>query len=162
MISLGFLLLCFLSLVALFALQFPECSTALSGSCLLFREDCSLRKPASSLGIVPKTQSRERRPLKWISLKEFVLLLQQNPRDFIVIDLGTEASLFTFPVPDVFVLTVAPSELLEMLERLPSDRSVVFYGRFAFGIARIQMSSPIEGSAPLYFLKDSLDRLEVA
>jgi len=101
------------------------------------------------------------RLMRWISIGEFMKVLTSH-RDLIVIDLRAEACRNPFPVPDVFVLPVAPSELGWILECLPDDRSVAFCGASNLSIFMIETSPCMAGSAPFYILEGAFDLEEVA
>lgn len=105
---------------------------------------------------------RSRRPIIRISLEELRHLLQQDPDNFLVLDLRMSAQLPSLPDADALVLTVSPSELTEILVWLPPNRSVVFYGECSRWAAQIIASPSIQGTAPFYFLDDNFSYMEVA
>jgi hypothetical protein len=99
--------------------------------------------------------------MKRISMGEFREVLTKCV-DLIVIDLRTDASWDPFPIPTAFVLPVTPNELISVLDWLPPDRSVAFYGSSDSCISVIEKSSIMRGSAPLYVLGDDFDDAEIA
>jgi hypothetical protein len=101
---------------------------------------------------------KQTRPTKWISVDVFRTLLGDESNHPVVIDLRPESQWTPFPIPDVFVLRLAPQDLIDVLAWLPPDRSVVFYGASNFSIFLIEISGCMEGSAPLYFLEGDLCR----
>jgi hypothetical protein len=101
--------------------------------------------------------------MEWLTFEEFRRLLEQDLDDLVVLDLRLDARRVQFPIAEAFVLPVSPNELMEILVWLPSNRSVVLYGADALCISSIEMSPSMDGgSAPLYFLDDSISRLESA
>ena len=100
--------------------------------------------------------------LKWISAREFVPLLAKFS-DLLLIDLREDAQSTPFPVSiALFVFPVKLHELVEVLEQVPTDRVVVFYGVSDLSMSMIVASSRMRGSVPLYVLDDDLDCLEAA
>jgi hypothetical protein len=99
--------------------------------------------------------------VKWITFNEFMMILTECS-DLIVVDLRPEASRVPFPVSTGSVLPVSPNELDTVLEMLPADRSVAFYGATNLCIFLIETSPCMEGSAPLYLLEGDLRLAEVA
>jgi hypothetical protein len=79
-----------------------------------------------------------------------------------VIDLRPGQQRDSFPVLGDDISCVQPNELPDVLEWLPSNKSVVFCGASELCITMIQTSPCIYGSAPLYVLEDSYPRREVA
>ncbi len=148
--------------IALTSLLYHAWRISRSGRLPLLSEILSISELSPPLRIAPKPAERQKRPTKWISFEEFKVLLDKNPRDFIVIDLRSDAPWSPFPVAGVFVPAVTLNELMETLEWLPSDRSAVFYDISDLGISRIQTSASMEGSVPFYFLDGGLSHLEAA
>lgn len=103
----------------------------------------------------------ENRIMRWISTSEFIRMLS-NSSDLIVIDLRPNSEWSPFPVPNAFVLPVSLKELDLVLERLPADKSAVFYGASNLCIFMIETCRCMEGSAPLYILEGDLNLAEVA
>lgn len=97
---------------------------------------------------------RQQRPVRWISCEELRKILQENSHDLIVLDLRAETQGTPFPLPEVFVLSIRPDELLEILDWMPSRQCVVFYGIRDPWISAIEKSSSMAGAAPFYFLDD--------
>lgn len=98
--------------------------------------------------------------LIWISLHEFRKLLETF-HDLIVIDLrdGRDAA----PVPAAeFVLSVKSHELVEVLEAVPADRVVVFYGVSDLSLLLIETSPFMRRAAPAYVLDETIAFMEVA
>jgi hypothetical protein len=100
---------------------------------------------------VPSLPARQ---LIWIGPAELAELVSTS-RDLVVIDLRAGAQWRPFPVPGAFVLPVAPYRLAEVLERLPSDRSLILYGASPSLGALRAVNSWMRGSAPLYLAEDS-------
>jgi hypothetical protein len=99
--------------------------------------------------------------MQWISIGEFLSVLEKCG-DLTVIDLRANAQWDPFPIPTAFALPVTPNELDNVLDSLPADRSVVFYGASNLSIFMIETSHCMEGSAPLYVLEGDLSFAEVA
>jgi hypothetical protein len=114
-------------------------------------------KPAT----VPEPGGRQTRVMKWISIGEF-LSVHAKRGDLVVFDLRATAQWAPFPIPTAFVVPVNPNELDTLLEWLPADRSVVFYGASSLSIFMIETSHCMDGSAPLYILEGDLSLAEVA
>ncbi len=161
MYSLSFLALSFLALWSLFVmivtgLLYPAWRTARTGMYVFRNSTPSDFQP----GILP--QFAPKHVLQWISIGEFMTVLA-TCSDLIVIELRENAHRSQFPGPsDVLVIPVAPHELPDVLECLPTDRVVVFYGVSDLSILMIETSSRFKGSAPLYVLDGDLNRLEAA
>lgn len=122
-------------------------------------------QPGAPLPSAPEPARAGARVLKWISIDEFMAVLAKC-KDLILVDLREDAQWVPFPVQAaVFVLPVALHELTEVLERLPADRVVVFYGVSDLSILMIEISSRMKGLAQLYVLdiqEGGLDRLKAA
>ena len=99
--------------------------------------------------------------IQWISTGEFLSILAKRC-DLVVYDLRANAQWDPFPIPAAFALPVDPNELSTLLNWLPADRSVVFYGPSNLGIFMIETSRCMDGSAPLYILEGDLSLAEVA
>ena len=99
--------------------------------------------------------------MKWISINEFMAILNERS-DLFVVDLRANGPSIPFPVPTAFVLPVSPKELDSVLEMLPTDRSVVFWGASNLNIFMITTSPCMEGVAPFYVLEGDLRFAEVA
>ncbi|MGO9776951.1 MAG: hypothetical protein ACLPM3_10250 [Terracidiphilus sp.] len=121
----------------------------------------SIIQPSVPDEVVPESAGELAREMKWISVKEFMTILSERS-DLIVVDLGADAPSVPFPVPTAFVLPVSPNELDTVLEILPTDRSVLFYGASNLNIFMIITSPCMKGSAPLYVLEDEFRLAEVA
>jgi len=119
-------------------------------------------RPLSGSHLRPTRVTRKQtRKLKWVSMNEFTKVLA-GAEDLIVIDLRPDSQRSPFPLPAAQVLCVGLSELSEMLEWLPGDRSAVFYGTSDLSVSMIQASPCMCGSAPLYVLNSDCARAEVA
>jgi hypothetical protein len=129
------------------------------------REFCnrlqSVIQPSVPYEVVPESAGIQTRPVKWISINEFMKVLKKCS-DLIVVDLRPDAHQVPFPVPTAFVLPVSPNELDTVLELLPADKSVAFCGASNLCIFLIETSPCMEGSAPLYLLEGDLNFAEVA
>jgi hypothetical protein len=121
----------------------------------------SVPQPSVEVITPPESSERQTRVVQWISIGEFLSILTKCS-DLIVVDLRANAQRDPFPVPTAFVIPVSPNQMDGVLERLPVDRSVVFYGASNLCIFMIETSPCIEGSAPLYVLEGDLDLAEVA
>ena len=117
-----------------------------------FRDKIPPVSQPPALGI-DSSLATQTRLMKWISIGEFKEVLTKCG-DLILIDLRTDASGDPFPISTVFVLTVTPNELKSVLDWLPTDRSIVFYGASDRCISMIEKSSCMKGSAPFYVLYD--------
>lgn len=120
-----------------------------------FRDKIQPVRQPPTLGF-DSTHATQTRLMKWISIREFKEVLTKCG-DLILIDLRTDASGDPFPISTVFVLPVAPNELIRVLDWLPTDRTVVFYGASDCCISTIEKGSFMRGSAPLYVLNDDFN-----
>ncbi len=111
--------------------------------------------------IVPKPSGRQTRAMHWISVDMFLSLLAKRS-DLVVFDLRANAQWDPFPIETAFALPVNPNDLNTLLEWLPADRSVVFYGASNVSIFMIETSHCMDGSAPLYVLEGDLSLAKVA
>lgn len=150
----------FLLATALAGLTYHVWRTRRSG-----RLECSEVKPSipetpTLVASTPKPEETPGRMMRWISFGEFMTVLRKCS-DLIVIDLRAEARSAPFYAPDRLVLPVAPNDLTEVLECLPSNKSVAFYGASNLSVFLITTSPCMEGSAPLYLLEGELDLAEV-
>jgi len=118
-------------------------------------------EPSTFLARVPDSARLQTRTIKWISIGEFISLFEERS-DLVVFDLRATAQWAPFPIPNAFVLSVNPKELATLLEWLPPDRSVVFYGASSLSIFMIETSGCMAGSAPLYVLEGNLNLAEAA
>lgn len=101
-------------------------------------------------------------PLPRIAWDAF-LQLCANSGDLIVIDLREEAQSAPLPVVDsVYVLPIRLHELVEILELVPVDKAVVFYGVSDLGMLLIETSSFMQRQAPTFVLDLDAIYLEVA
>jgi hypothetical protein len=121
----------------------------------------SIIQPSAPNEIVPEPVWLQTRMTKWISINEFMTVLT-TCSDLIVIDLRADARLVPFPVPTAIVLPIAPDELFNVLECLPTDRTVVLCGASNISVFMIETIPCKEGSAPLYVLEGGLHFAEVA
>ena len=121
----------------------------------------SVIQPSVPDEIVPESAGELAREMRWISVNDFMTILSERS-DLIVVDLRADIPSIPFPVPTASVLPVSPNELATVLEILPSDKSVVFYGASNLNIFMIITSTCMEGSAPLYVLEDEFRLAEVA
>lgn len=162
MYSLGSCPLWPLSATVLAGLLYPAWRISQSGRRALRDSIPSASQPSVPLQSVPDPAETQTHTLKWISVSEFMALLAKF-NDLIVIDLREDAQWTPFSASiAVFVLPVKLYELVEVLERVPSDRVVVFYGVSDLSMLMIKTSSRMKGSAPLYVLDGDLDELEAA
>jgi hypothetical protein len=120
----------------------------------------SVPQPSIQVTTVPES-ARQARVMQWVSIGEFLIVLEKC-KDLIVIDLRANAQSDPFPIQTAFTLPVTPKELDTVLEWLPTDRSVVFYGASNLSIFMIETSHCMEGSAPLYVLEGDLKFAEAA
>jgi hypothetical protein len=126
------------------------------------RNKIAFVRPLSGSHLGPTRANRKQtRKLKWVSMDEFTRVLA-GADDLIVIDLRPDSQRSPFPLPAAQVLCVGPSELSEMLEWLPGDRSAVIYGASDLSVSMIQASPCMCGSAPLYVLNGDRATAEVA
>lgn len=119
------------------------------------------RSSSIQLRNAPQLVHCRTRPLKRISLHEFAGVLSESG-DLIVIDLRPCSERAPFPIPHAHVLSISPGELTEMLEWLPPNRSVAFYGASDITMHMIETDPFISGSAPLYLLQGNRADSEVA
>jgi hypothetical protein len=118
-------------------------------------------QPPVEVTTASESAGRQTRVMQWISIGEFPSVLTKYS-DLIVIDLRSNAEWDPFPIPTAFALPVSPNELDTVLEWLPPDRSLVFYGASNLSIFMIETSNCMQGSAPLYVLEGDLRLAEVA
>jgi hypothetical protein len=98
--------------------------------------------------------------LRWISLSEFMNLLVTF-KDLIVIDLRDDPHAAPVPAAE-FVLAVKVHDLVEVLELVPADKVVVFYGVSDLSLLLIETSHFMHRPAPAYVLDERIAFLEVA
>jgi hypothetical protein len=154
--------LLFLSAMVLTGLLYPTWRIARTGRHPFLNCALSAAQSGTLLQFASSSAGAQKRAVQWMSFGEFLTLLTKCS-DLIVIDLREDAQWVPFPGPAaVFVLPVAPHELTDVLERLPADRVVVFYGVSDLNILTIETSSRIKGSAALYALDGDPDDLEAA
>jgi hypothetical protein len=126
------------------------------------REKVATVRPLSDPHLRPTRVTRKQtRKLKWVSMDEYTTALA-GAEDLIVIDLRPDSQRSPFPLPAAQVLCIGLSELSEMLEWLPGDRSAVIYGASDLSVSMIQASPCMCGSAPLYVLNADCASAEVA
>jgi hypothetical protein len=118
-------------------------------------------KPHIDVATVSESAGKPTRVMQWILIGEFLSALEKRS-DLIVIDLRANALWNPFLISNAFTLPVTSKELDTVLEWLPADRSVVFYGASNLSIFMIETSHCMEGSAPLYILEADLGIVEVA
>ncbi len=121
----------------------------------------SVIQPSVPLGVVLESARRQTRQMKCISPGELPWLLKKC-RDLIVIDLRLKAPPAPFPVTTALVIPVTPNQLEHVLQWLPADRPVVFFGASDLCVFLIKTSPCMESSAPLYILAGGLHFAEVA
>jgi hypothetical protein len=121
--------------------------------------------PSQQFEAVPKPARKparkQTRLIEWISIGEFMMVLEKC-RNLLVIDLRAHHQVVQFPVPKATVLRVSPNELVNVLEWLPADRTLVFCGASNLSTAMIESTPCMQGSAPVYALQGDLPLLEVA
>lgn len=98
--------------------------------------------------------------LKWISWREFLNLVATF-NDLIVIDLRDDRHAAPVLAAE-FVLTVKLHDLVEVLELVPADKVVVFYGVSDLSLLLIETSPFMRRTAPAYVLDETIACLEVA
>jgi len=121
----------------------------------------SVPQPPVEVTTALEPAAGQTRVMQWISIGEFLSVLTKRS-DLIVIDLRPNAEWDPFPISTAFALPVTPNELDTVLEWLPADRSVVFYGASNLSIFMIETSHCMQGSAPLYVLEGDLKFAEAA
>lgn len=109
----------------------------------------------------PKPKRETTRRIERISIGEFMLVLAKC-RNLVVIDLRTNKQFAQFPIPTATVMRVRPHELVNVLKRIPADKTLVFCGASNFSTVMIESSPCMQGSAPLYVLEGDLRLMEVA
>jgi len=117
-----------------------------------------IEAPAARCNL-PEPPALPVRPLIRIGVAELADLLT-TAHGLVVMDLRAGAQWRPFPISNVFVLPIAPYELADVLDRLPSDRSLVLFGAAAHLDALGAASAGMQGSAPLYLVNDSFDHQE--
>jgi hypothetical protein len=110
---------------------------------------------------------REIREMRWISLNGFRRMLSLDTDLLVidhlpVIDSSPEAQKAELSLPDAFVLPLAPTGLVPVLQSFPDDQSVVLYGASSLCVFLIGTGPCRQGSAPFYLLEGSLRSLEAA
>ena len=108
---------------------------------------------------IPSSQSR--REIKWISTKEFEVLLRSSD-EIIFIDLRPQARKEPIPFSLTHILYIDPGQLLEILKWLPAESSAVLYGTSDLCASVLWTTRDISGFAPFYVLTEAPMRSEVA
>jgi hypothetical protein len=164
MYSLWSLLPGLLFAMILTGLTYPVWRISRSGRRAILNWTPSVSQLSVPLNGESHSAQRQKRRMEWISFKEFMTLLKKDFSDLIVINLRVDAHWGSFLAPTALVLPVTPHDLIRVLEWLPEDRSVVFYGASDFCISMIEKSACMGGSAPFYILEleDDFDHLEAA
>lgn len=117
-------------------------------------------RPSQRLRRKSRRITRRKRPIQRISLEQLENMLRQQRDDLLVVDLRPAARRAPLPLPNA--LAVEPSELKEILDWLPADRSIVFCGIGSRWMRAIRRSPCRLGVVPFYLLEDRFGRLEVA
>lgn len=100
--------------------------------------------------------------LRWITFGEFASLLNRFS-DLILIDLRQTDQWDPLPVQaPVTAFRVRHHELSEMLEHLPENRTLVFFGLTDLDALIIEASPRAKGSAPIYILDNRAPHREAA
>jgi hypothetical protein len=140
--------------IAVTGLLYSSWKNAKNGWLLLNNERSSdgerTHPSPKSLELVGKEMRGQR--IRWISLLEFTSLLTRFS-DLIIIDLRDGDRWDALPIrTPVTAFRVRRHELSEILERLPENRIVVFYGITDLDALLIGASSRANGVAPIYLL----------
>ena len=123
----------------------------------------SVLEPPVGFSIVPESAGEQSRLIRWI-VREFMTVLAGcgGCGELIVIGIREDTQCVPFPIPATFVLPVTPNELIKVLEWLPANRTVAFYGASNLSIFMIHTNPLTKDSTPLYVLEGDLSLAEVA
>lgn len=102
-----------------------------------------------------------RRALERISPGQLMEVLNRGD-DLLLIDLRPPHQKGPFPVSAPHVMRLRTSQLEEVLQRLPENRSAVFYGASDLSLFMIMTSLYMRGSAPLFVLSPESIEKETA
>jgi hypothetical protein len=100
------------------------------------------------------------RELRSISFEE-LRLLGQCDHDCILVNVHSDPVEEPGEVAGIFVITISPSELPEVLRWLPADRTVAFHGVSASSFALIESSVCMDSPEPRCILENLPANLEI-
>lgn len=135
---------------------------SIEGKAKRFAYVTPLRSPTIFYSTADSTSSSQsRREIKWISTKEFEVLLRTS-NEIIFIDLRPEARREPIPFSLAHILYVDSSQLPEILKWLPAESSAVLYGTSDLCTSALWSTGSISGSAPFYVLTEAPMHSEVS
>jgi hypothetical protein len=145
-------------------------AAALFGICLWWIRRLGFRRAGLFTAIRPKQRFDRRhgtrgghlpiRSLMSISFEELRLLGQCN-HDCILVDIRSKPLTEPVEVAGVFVISISPSELPEVLRWLPADRAIAFHGVSDSSFALIESSVCMDSAEPRCILEDLPSSLEI-
>lgn len=150
--------------IALTGLMYPTWRIAQHGRRALGQNPSDAgRQPLPDLGSKDLPGKRIRGlSLRWINFSEFASLLGRF-NDLILIDLRQTDQWDPLPVQTpVTAFRVRHHELPEMLEHLPENRTLVFFGLTDLDALIIEASPRAKGSSPIYILDNHAPHREAA
>jgi hypothetical protein len=101
-----------------------------------------------------------KRPIKWISMKDCEGVVHNSSNVvFIEIRSGSEGK--PLPFPATHVLSIAPSQLVDVLRWLPPDSCVVLWGEVDLCSSILGSLDDVAGSASIYVFKGEPAHSEV-
>jgi hypothetical protein len=119
--------------------KLPDCVVPLSTS-----NSWSARKTLN-----PPSRGRE---IRWISMEECEDIIRISS-DVVFIDLGPPGEGKQLPIPAAHVLSISPSHVLEVVQWLPSEATVLLYGASDLCASMIWAARSLAGVAPVYVVK---------
>ena len=142
---------------------------AISGMCLWWTKGSAVGKVnlVAAFRATPRFQSRSGavdnplpiRTLQSISFEELRLLTECN-HECILVNVRSDPLLEPTDIAGIFVLSIGPSELREVLRWLPADRAVAFHGVSDSSFALIESSECMNSPEPRCILEDLPGNLE--
>jgi hypothetical protein len=125
--------------------------------------DCVVPLSTLGPGAAKKTSyvPSHRREIRWVSMNECEDLIHTST-DIIFIDLGSPDEEKHFPIEAEHVLSISPSNILDVLQWLPPETTVVLYGASDLCTSMIWTVRNLAGVAPVYVLKAPAIHSEVA
>lgn len=73
--------------------------------------------------------------------------------DFVFIDLGPPGEGKQFPIPADHVLSISASRVLDVVQRLPPETTVLLYGASDLCASMIWTARSLAGVAPVYVVR---------
>lgn len=92
------------------------------------------------------------REIRWISMKECEDIIRTSS-DVVLINLEPSEEGKQLPIPDEHVLSISPSHVLNVVQWLPPETTVVLYGASDLCASMIWTARSLAGVAPVYVVK---------